>query len=228
MNKIREYFDIKKLIKFSIILLLFLSIDYILVIGYYFFFNKHDDIFASIIIVYIKYFIIIGIFIIHHREYLKNKWFDFKKNIKKYFEISFKNWFLGFLIMITSNIIINYFFKGLGQNEENVQLLIKNFPLLAFIMTTVFAPFVEEMIFRKYLQDANKNKTIFMILSGLLFGLIHVIGTNNLAELLLIVPYGSLGFMFAKTLNETDNIYSTVLMHMLHNGVLTILSIWVM
>ena len=162
-----------------------------------------------------------------YHSYLKEKWFDFKNNIKKYFEISFKNWFLGFIIMIVSNTIINYFFPGLGKNENSVQLLISKIPLIAFLLTTFFAPFVEEMIFRKYLQDAVNNKIIYMITSGLLFGLIHVMGGDTPLEYLLIIPYGALGFMFAKTINETDNIYNTILMHMLHNGVLTLLAILV-
>ena len=67
-----------------------------------------------------------------------------------------------------------------------------------------------------------------MITSGLLFGLVHVIGADNPLEYLLIIPYGALGMMFAKTINETDNVYSTILLHMLHNGCLTLLAIGVL
>ena len=65
-----------------------------------------------------------------------------------------------------------------------------------------------------------------MILSGFIFGIIHTSISSNILELLLVIPYGALGFMFAKTINETDNIYATILMHMLHNGVLTLIAIW--
>ena len=155
----------------------------------------------------IKYaFFMILLAIIYHK-YLKIKWIDFKKNIKNYTSISFKYWFIGYLIMIASNLIINTFFKGLGQNEETVQNIISNTPIIAFIMTTFMAPFIEEMIFRKSLQDTFRNKTLFMVISGLIFGYLHVMSSLNPLEYLLIIPYGSLGFMFAKTLNETDNIY---------------------
>lgn len=179
----------------------------------------------EIVVILVKYAILLIIFILLYKKYLKEKWFDFKKNFKKYFEISFRNWFVGFLIMIVSNVIINSLVKGLGQNESNVQELIMNAPFLAFILTTIGAPFIEEMIFRKSLQDCFNNKVIYMVMSGFLFGLIHVMGTDNLYEYLLIIPYGALGFMFAKTINETDNIYSTIIIHMLHNGVLTLLYI---
>ena len=229
MDKINKSINIKNLIIFFVMLALFLTLDYILLIGYQLFNGViKTSTTVGVIIIFLKYFILISIFIVRYHKYLKEKWFDFIKNIKKYFEISFKYWVLGFIIMIVSNYIINYFFKGLGQNEENVQLLIKKIPVIAFLLTTLFAPFVEEMIFRKYLQDSFKNKLLYMIASGLLFGFVHVMGANNPLEYLLIIPYGALGFMFAKTVWETDNIYSSIMMHMLHNGTLTILSIMVM
>ncbi len=230
MNKLLKVIDVRKLFMFLGILFLFLFLDYIFIFSYYLFdiqeINKITTL-KSMIFVFAKYFVLIGLFFINYRKYLKQKIIDFKNNFVKYFKISVKNWFLGFIIMIISNIIINSFIPGLGKNEEGVQQLITEIPIIAFIMTTVFAPFVEEMIFRKYLQDAIKNKTAFMILSGLIFGLVHVMGFDSWLEYILIIPYGALGFMFAKTLNETDNIYSTIMMHMLHNGVLTLLSIWV-
>lgn len=228
MDKIKKIIDYKKIIIFLGILLLFLTLDYLLIIGYYSISGPiKSDSNIGIIFTFIKYFVLIFIFIIQYHEYLKEKLLDFKKHFLKYFEISFKYWLLGFVIMIISNVIISHFFPGLGKNEENVQLLIKKIPVIAFVLTTIFAPFVEEMIFRKYLQDSIKNKYLFMIISGLLFGFVHVMSSKNPLEYLLIIPYGSLGFMFAKTISETDNVYSTVLMHMLHNGVLTLLSIWV-
>ena len=230
MNKLLKVIDVRKLFMFLGILFLFLFLDYIFIFSYYSFdiqeINKITTL-KSMIFVFAKYFVLIGLFFINYRKYLKQKVIDFKNNFVKYFKISVKNWFLGFIIMIISNMIINSFIPGLGKNEEGVQQLITEIPIIAFIMTTVFAPFVEEMIFRKYLQDAIKNKTAFMILSGLIFGLVHVMGFDSWLEYILIIPYGALGFMFAKTLNETDNIYSTIMMHMLHNGVLTLLSIWV-
>lgn len=174
---------------------------------------------------FIKYFFFIIIFIILYHKYLKEKWLDFRINLKKYLFISSRDWFTGFLIMMASNLIINSFIPGLGENENNVQTIISLSPYLALIMTTFLAPFVEEMIFRKSLQDCFKNKYLFMIISGLIFGVIHVMGSSNPLEYLLIIPYGALGFMFAKTLDTTDNIYCTVMMHMFHNGILTLLAL---
>ena len=229
MNNYIKNIKTKKWIIFISLLFFFLFLDSILAIIYYYCGGdiSHLSLLETIYFVLAKYFVLIILFIVFYRKYLKEKWIDFKKNIKKYFEISFRNWLVGFIIMIVSNIIINKFISGLGENESNVQLLIKEIPILAFFITTFLAPFIEEMVFRKSLQDCFNNKYLYMITSGLLFGLVHVMGANNYFEYLLIVPYGALGFMFAKTITETDNIYSTILLHMLHNGALTILAMGV-
>ena len=219
---------LKQWIIFLLILFLFLYLDYF-VVGVYFTTRTNLNnlsLLDKLIILFSKYIILVIIFLAKDIKYLKEKWIDFKNNFKKYSAIAFKNWFAGFLIMIVSNIIISYFIKGIGQNESAVQELIEKIPVIAFILTTIFAPFIEEMVFRKYLKDCVDNKVLYMILSGLIFGFIHTQIDVNILELLLIIPYGALGFMFAKTINETDNIYTTIMMHMFHNGVLTLLAIW--
>lgn len=221
----------KKVISWLIffgMLFLFLYMDYF-IIGIYSNIRGNLDnlsLFDKIVLLFFKYIVLLFIFMIKDRKYLKEKWFDFKKNFKRYSIISFKNWYVGFIIMIISNIIIASFVTNIGQNEANVQSFISKLPVMAFMATTIFAPFVEEMVFRKYLQPCFDNKILYMILSGLIFGFIHTEFSTNILELLLIIPYGALGFMFAKTINETDNIYTTIMVHMFHNGVLTLLAIW--
>ena len=219
---------IKEWLLFLGILFLFLYFDYVAIAAYY---TSGRDLYNltladKLVILFSKYIALTIIFLARDFKYLKEKWIDFKKHFKKYSEISFKNWLTGFLIMIVANIIINSLVKGLGQNESAVQTLIAKIPVIAFILTTIAAPFVEEMIFRKYLQKCVDSKLLYMILSGLIFGFIHTSIDSNILELLLIIPYGALGFMFAKTINETDNIYCTIMMHMFHNGLLTLLAIW--
>lgn len=220
MNK---YFNEKKLAIFFILSFSFIFFDLI----YYFlgidFENISSNGYAMLEVA--KDLIFFIIFYLLYKKYLKDKFIDFKKNYRKYLAIAFKDWFAGFLIMIISNIIISSYIKGLGQNEEAVQSLIQATPIIAFFLTSFFAPITEEIIFRKSLQDVFNHKYIFMIMSGLIFGFLHVMSASNPWELLLIIPYGSLGFFFAKTLSDTDNIYPTIIMHAFHNAVLTLLAV---
>lgn len=180
---------------------------------------------TSIILTYIKYFFFIILLFIIYRKYLKEKWQDFKKNFNSYKNISFKYWFFGLITMNVTNIIIMNLINSIGENEIAVQSIITEYPLLALFMTTLFAPIIEELIFRKSLQDSVNVKKLFPLISGLIFGYIHVMGSSNPLEYLLIIPYGSLGYAFAYLLNKTDNIYCPIMMHMFHNGILTLLQV---
>ena len=220
---------VKNIIVFVLTLLAMLTLDYILLFIFaYCFYNDNikdmPDVFYYLAMS-LKYFLIIIFYLFYYKNYLKEKWKDFRLNFKKYSKIAFNDWIIGFIIMYVSNIFIMRIIETTGQNEEAIQKLISATPIFAILLTTLFAPIIEEMIFRKNLQDCFKNKKIFMILSRLIFGFIHVMGTSNYLEYLLIIPYGALGVSFAHTLNETDNIYPSIMMHAIHNGFLTLLSI---
>ena len=215
--------NIKKVLLFLALSLGFLVFEGIFyIIGFDF---NNMTLETSVVLTFIKYFFFLGLLVIIYRKYLIEKWKDFKKHFASYFDISFKYWLTGLIVMYVSNIIIMSLIDSVGSNEEAVQSIITSFPLAAFFMTTFFAPVIEELIFRKALQDAVPVKKLFPLIGGLIFGYIHVISAINPLEYLMIISYGSLGYAFAYALNKTDNIYSVILMHMIHNGILTLLQV---
>lgn len=167
--------------------------------------------------------IILGII---YRDYLKEKWYDFKNNFHNYLDKGLKAWIIGLAVMIVANNILAIFSPiKEAVNETSVQTIINASPILALILTTILAPFNEELIFRKSVKDFIPNKCLFVIISGLIFGYVHVMGSETIYDFLYIIPYGALGSAFAYALNDTDNIYTTMLTHLIHNGILTIISI---
>lgn len=152
---------------------------------------------------------------------------DFKNNFGKITDIAVKYWIIGLIIMGLSNVLINLFSPNtIATNEQEVQTIIKSSPILALFLTTVFAPFNEEIIFRKSLRTVIEHKWLFILLSGVFFGALHVISSlNNFYDLLYIIPYSALGISFSYIYFKTNNIFSTIFVHLLHNGVLTIISI---
>ena len=180
---------------------------------------------TKLLLLILKYIIYLIVIFIKYYKYIIEKWKDFWNNKAKYSKIALKWWSLGFLLMMVINQILDRIVHGVGANEETVQALLANEPVIAIIATTLFAPIVEEFIYRKLLQDCFKNKILFIIMSGLIFGLIHVIGSSNPLDYLFIISYGLFGACFAKILTETDNIYSTIMVHMIHNGLLSLLAI---
>ena len=160
---------------------------------------------------------------------------DFKEYFKKFgnnFEKSFKYYFIGVLIMIGSNLVITLFFNNaVAGNEEAVRSLIDTMPLYMIFSVSLYAPFVEEIIFRHSIKDCvmafgnNKlTRSIYIFISGFIFALLHIVGqANNLVDYLFLIPYMSLGVAFSALYSKTNNIFSTISMHALHNTVTIIL-----
>ncbi len=166
--------------------------------------------------------ILIGLYLKELKIELKK----FKENLKISLDTAFKYWFVGLIIMCISNIIIGYITSlKTSSNEQAVQTLINTTPYLMIFTAGILAPFIEELTFRKGIFKIFKNKWIYATASGLIFGLLHVIGSNNILEYLYIIPYGSLGFFFALTYYDTKSIYPSIIMHAIHNTALIILSI---
>ena len=125
--------------------------------------------------------------------------------------------------MLFSNIIITFFFSELAENEQIVRSYIDLAPALMFVEVALFAPFSEELLFRKSIRELVPNKWLYIFISGFIFGGLHVIGTPGLLGILSLIPYCSLGFAFSYTYAKSDNIFSTISMHMLHNSATIIL-----
>jgi membrane protease YdiL (CAAX protease family) len=166
------------------------------------------------------------IFLIY-RKYLIKKFKEFIKNFGDSFDIGMKLWFIGLVGMCVTNLLIGTFTPVKeANNEVLVQEMLNKTPILTFISASLFAPFLEEMLFRKSFGDIFKNKKIMVIASGLVFGLLHVIFSMQTPyDLLYVIPYGLLGSSFAYMIYKKDNVFIPMFFHMLHNGALTLLSI---
>lgn len=175
--------------------------------------------FSSICIAFILFLI--------YRKDLKKEFKKFIKDPMANMDIGMKYWMIGLIIMMVSNLFLTYVLKSGGANNENtVQEMLKSLPWLMVIIAGFLAPFTEEIVFRKTLHDVFKNKWIFAALSFLLFGGAHVIDTaKSITDILYIIPYGALGGAFALAYYETDTIFTSMFMHMIHNLILSLMSV---
>lgn len=172
--------------------------------------------------------LILGIFIILiYKKYLKEKLIDYKKHFNEYIDLGMKFWFLGLIGMSVTNILIGTFSPVQeANNEVLVQEMLKQAPFLSFLSAAFIAPFLEEMLFRKSLGDIFKNKKLMVFMSGLIFGLLHVVFSLQTPwDLLYTIPYGLLGSSFAYMLYKKDNVFIPITFHVVHNGLLTLISI---
>ena len=174
--------------------------------------------------------ILFVIFFFVYRKELKKEFHIFINHFIENMDVGVRWWLLGLFIMMISNVTITYFFRGGGANNEQVvQEMVHAVPWIMIISAGIIAPFNEEIVFRKALKDVFHNKWIFSFLSFLLFGGAHVIGNaSSLIDYFYIIPYGILGWAFAMAYSETDTIFTSMTMHMIHNTILVLLSIFLL
>ena len=145
-----------------------------------------------------------------------------EKILKNKFKESFRVYIIGFMGMIFFNVIIAMFLGKVSSNESQVRELLFNNVALTMFSIAIYAPISEELIFRKSLRPLINNKWIYVIVSGLLFGGAHILtnviqNTFVISDLIYVLPYGCLGGCFALMDYDSKTVFSSMVIHALHN-----------
>lgn len=167
--------------------------------------------------VYLLMFIVL---IINDFKYLKNDLLNFKNNL-------FKNiiyLILGGAILYLASYLINFGLSKLGISMSNNQISIENMLILGskvitFFSVIIFAPLVEELIYRKSIYALSNNKVVYYIVSILAFSLPHMLSTTyDLKTFVLgLIPYLFSGFILSLIYDHTKNIYVSTIAHIINN-----------
>ena len=215
---------IKEIIKFILIFLLYLLYSDIIIIiltklGVNIKVLPNNLKIAIMFLINLSLMIMLFIF---YSKSIKENLKDLKLNFKSYIKNNFKYYVIGLLIMIISNIIISFFVEGNSTNETLIREYINIMPIYMIFSSCIYAPFTEEMVFRKSLRNCFNNKVLYILLSGLIFGSMHLLSASNLVELVFLIPYSSLGCVFAYMYYKTNNIFVPMTFHMVHNTIIVI------
>lgn len=151
-----------------------------------------------------------------------NDFKDFKNNFKLYFKKYFIYWILLLLLMIASNLIIQLIYPGSSSaNESNFRNTFSYAPIYSFISACLFAPIIEELIFRMCIKKIFINKYLFIFASSFIFGGLHIIGNiNNSLDLLYLFPYALPGLILSYVYYSSNNIFTSIGIHFIHNTIL--------
>jgi len=173
------------------------------------------------IITSIIYMIIV---ILMFKKELKNDIKDYKDHFKSRFSFALTCWIIGVSVMVTSSFILTNMLKlGIASNEQSLYDLLKTAPIYGVLLCCITGPFFEEMVFRYALGNLIKDKWIFILVSGLIFGMLHVLTSlTNPIYLLFLIPYSSMGICFAYMYSKSKNIMLPLSIHMLHNIILVV------
>ena len=226
---VKKDVDIKKIPKSILVILLFFFISLVQLIPIYLFNLDINNLttMQTLLLTLFSNSILLVILISMYRDTLKDDFKKIKNNFNEMMDTGIKCWLVGLIIMIISNVIIGLFIPlANAGNEQGVQEYISTSGIVSMLAIGIIAPIIEELTFRKAFRDIFKSKWLFILSSGLIFGSLHVVlSLNSLWDLFYIIPYSSLGIAFGYMYYKTDNIYTSIIMHMFHNTSLTILSI---
>lgn len=181
----------------------------------------------------VGYVALIGIFAVLFKQIFIEDAKKFKKDILRNIIVIVVGAGLMYGLTELANLIIEKLnIPSSSQNQDTiVQLLKSPLALYMVISAVLLAPVVEEMIFRKLLfetveQKFKWHKAIAIVISTLIFSLIHMSGEFSEALLdpskwvymLSIIGYLplalvlSLGYTFSK-----NNIYTVIAIHLINN-----------
>ena len=138
---------------------------------------------------------------------------------------------LIYLVNLTMGILMQYI---LGDNVSGNQALVMEgfalFPVLYAFSAIIFAPLVEEILFRGVFYQELRNKKNYwlpVVISSLSFGLIHTLPifflTGQKSEILFLISYTMIGYLLTRVYEKTGSIWSSVFVHFLNNFIATLL-----
>ena len=118
-------------------------------------------------------------------------------------------------------VIIAQFFlpEDPSANQQIITELALRQPIFSFFLIVVFAPLTEELIFRGMLacflfprQDNVKQTTLFLLVTSIIFALVHFPGTPQQ-----FLVYGSLGLSLGLAYVRKGGLAYSIALHALNN-----------
>ena len=151
-------------------------------------------------------------------ENYKNNFFD---KIDKYIWI----YIFGLVIMTISNSLITAITgSDMPSNEKAIRAITNVLPIYMFISASITGPITEELVYRKCISNIFTNKYLAIVMSGIIFGLAHILGSyKEISDLLYVIPYGTFGAVFMYIYLDSKSIFSTITIHIVHNTLLMIM-----
>lgn len=180
----------------------------------------------KVLLLFISNLLFMIYLLVIYRHELKDDLKDYKKNFKDYINKYLIYYVIGVALMAGSNLILQKITGlELSGNESTLRELIKSIPIYMGFSTVLYAPFVEEIIFRKSIRNVTKNKKVFVLLSGFIFGILHITSFSNVKEIIMGIPYIIMGIDFAVIYVKSNNIFTTMIFHLFHNLILFLMII---
>lgn len=142
---------------------------------------------------------------------LKRDFPVFFRNIPQYAKFFFPKFGTFLLVYLITAITVSLI---VGEASAN-QTALQTFPIgILAVMAIIYAPIQEEIIYRGFLRRVISNDNRFILISALIFAIIHMLQPGQtLLQYLYVLEYALLGGFLAWLYAKSDNIFVSMLGH---------------
>ena len=176
-------------------------------------------------IIVVFYLSVLVLSIIFWNKSIKRDLKTFKDNFGTYIKFILPRFGLMYIAYFVVTIFTIIITRNIGSvNQQNLESLPSWYVIPLAI---IYAPIVEETIFRGLIHKIIKNETIFIIVSAICFGLLHTISSEvTLMNVIFkALPYSVLGGFLAYIYSKTENISTNMFCHAGINFVASLLTL---
>ena len=168
------------------------------------------------------------VFLLYFKD-IKNDFKNFKKKLDKNVTYVVKMFLIFMIVKYIVSVISTLIMMALGYdaasmtstNQNTIEEFVKSFPWIMVVTTSILAPLYEEVLFRLGFKKVINNKVLFILISGFIFGIMHVFPLTDGVDLLLgivqSISYVTMGIFLAYAYQKTNNIFTSIGIHFLNN-----------
>lgn len=121
-------------------------------------------------------------------------------------------WFLSYALLVLFYMLVNFLGPTQSDTTQSIQSLSLSLPVL-FLDLCILAPVTEEIFMRGMLQGTVfKNTYIGLVATSVLFAYLH--GPYTIPS---FITYFGMGFAFGIRYKTSDNLWNSILLHVLNN-----------
>lgn len=204
------------------------SLKSIMIIILYFIFPYLMKFLSGIKWLTLLFYMLFALLIIYlYKDTFKNDFKDLKENKKKYIKSILINVVLIFAVMIITNALIGILLdiKETSENDYSLLTMFKKSPIALMLLTSLYYPVIEGVIFRKSVRDIIDNKWMFIMFSSVFYFFFNVAYTSlSLNSIITSLCYLFSMMLLSNYYYKTNNFTASVLVMMIYNIIISILS----
>ena len=181
---------------------------------------------VGIIIIISFYVLMLVLSITLFFKEIKSQFIIFKNNFSAYLKFIIPRYLIGMAIFIVVNLISILLTKKATSINQSVLESMPKWYILP--LAIIWAPIVEETVFRVCIRKIINHKVVFIITSALIFGLMHAVNETSIYNIVISsLPYSVFGAILAYVYTKSNNLMTNVSIHFFQNTLSSILMLFI-